>query len=443
MASGLAPLLLPVAAPAQAAAATGLARNAEAKPDARRWNAAWTDWRGLSFDSSLPIEARAPDTGSSPFDLDEVRFSGLLGGRLEIDGAAYTTGGSLTGFDDGFDLRRARVTLKGAGKLTLPFGYSVELDYSPGSFNVTEAYLSFPTLLDFGDLQFGQFTPPVGLQTFTSSWDIGFMEPAAPLTALVPQPQPGAQLTGTHGDRRGSWAIGAYVGLRSDGQYGSSGQGVGSTMGRATWLAVDAIEPQRPRENRLLHLGASGVLQFAADGEIRYRSRPESHNAPYVIDTGTIAATRAGTLGLEMLWVDARFSAQGEVMLSRVEDASGQTLRFGGLYAQASWYLTGESRPYDTAQGKPGRLVPRSNFGFGPGAGWGALEAGARVSYTDLEDGSVQGGRLAMLMTTLNWYLRPQLKLAFELGTGRVAGKPLDGNGRLVVGQLRLGTYFY
>jgi phosphate-selective porin len=43
-------------------------------------------------------------------------------------------------------------------------------------------------------------------------------------------------------------------------------------------------------------------------------------------------------------------------------------LNFGGFYAQASWFLTGESRPYDSTAGDFKRLIPRRNFNFGKGS---------------------------------------------------------------------------
>jgi phosphate-selective porin OprO/OprP len=298
-----------------------------------------------------------------------------------------------------------------------------------------------------GDFQFGQFTPPVGLQMITSSWDIGFMEPASALQAIAPSSQPGVQAANTNDDRRGTWTLGAYAGLGSGpgSEYGSDSQSFGNLMGRVTWLAVDMTDDKKPTANRYLHLGVSTNLQRAANGQIRYRSRPESYLAPYIIDTGNIDASSARTIGLEALWVGGPLSAQAELIASRVGSDLNGSLNFAGLYAQASWYLTGESRPYNRSDGTPGRLIPLRNFGFGSDKSWGALEVAARVSYTDLSSGTVQGGRLTMLVGSLNWYLRPQLKCMFELGTGRVddAVGTGNGNGNFVMGQLRLGAYFY
>jgi phosphate-selective porin OprO/OprP len=129
------------------------------------------------------------------------------------------------------------------------------------------------------------------------------------------------------------------------------------------------------------------------------------------------------------------------VIAARVESSTAGTLNFYGLYAQAGWFITGESLSYVRNDAVPGRIQPRRDFGFGPDAGWGAWEAVARVSYADLSDGPVQGGRLLMFMSSLNWNLRPQLKLMFELGGGRVSGTAANGN--FVLAQLRMGVYFY
>jgi hypothetical protein len=54
----------------------------------------------------------------------------------------FGTNGSLSGFDDGFDLRRARIAVKGTTLLAVPFSYQIELGYVPGSFTVSEAYVA-------------------------------------------------------------------------------------------------------------------------------------------------------------------------------------------------------------------------------------------------------------------------------------------------------------
>ncbi len=406
-----------------------------------KWDFSWQNWQGLSFYASQPTRIKAKVDAVPLLDLQEMKLAGTIGGRLEVDGAAFSTSDTLSGFDNGFELRRARFTAKGASILALPFSYRVDLGYVPGAFTVTQAYINVSGVRYLGDFQFGQFTPPVGLQMITSSWDIGFMEPAAALQALAPGSQPGAQFHDTFLERRGTWTLGAYAGVGRSGEYGSSSKSFGNLMGRLSWLPVDGTNDTVPAANRYLHLGLSGNLQASPGGSVRYRSRPESYIAPYVIDTGDIEASSARGTGVELLWVNGPFSAQGEFITSQVGSDGDGSLRFFGSYAQASWFLTGESRPYNRSDGTPGRIIPLRNFGFGPDAGWGAIEAAARLSYTDLSDGAVRGGRLTMFMGSLNWTLRPQLKCMFELGAGRVSDTANNGN--ILLAQLRMGVYFY
>ncbi|MEO8122822.1 MAG: porin [Burkholderiales bacterium] len=416
--------------------------SAAADDNAFKWEYGRKPWHGLYFSASRRTKVESSVDAAPILNFQEVKFAGSLGGRLEFDGAGYDTNGSLTGFDSGFDLRRARFTAKGASIFGVGYTYRVDLGYVPGSFTITQAYIGIPGVRYLGTVEFGQFTPPVGMQVLTSSWDIPLMEPAAPLQAMAPSSQPGVQASNTFMDERGTWAFGVYTGVGGGGDYGSGSKSVGNLMGRATWLAVDDITAEHPSANHYLHLGLSANMLFATDGQIRYRSRPESYLAPYAIDTGTLNVTKAGTLDAEVLWVNGPFTAQGEVIASRVHAGATGALDFGGAYALASWYLTGESRAYNRNTGLPGRLIPLRNFGFGPDAGWGAFEVAARASYTNLSDGAVQGGKLSMLMTSLNWYLRPELKCMFELGTGRVSDAA-SGNGRMVIAQLRMGVYFY
>jgi len=203
---------------------------------------------------------------------------------------------------------------------------------------------------------------------------------------------------------------------------------------------VDDRGPDAAAPPRLVHLGLSGNLQLSSDGQLRFRARPESHIAPYVIDTATLSTDRASTLALEAAWVDGPLSLQGELLQTAVQPNGGGWLHFGGGYLQLTWIATGESRPYDRETGTFGRLRPQRDFGFGANEGWGALELALRASYTDLSDGGVQGGRLSMLMSGLSWYLSPQLKWMFNLGSGKVYGGATPG--RMLIAQMRVGADF-
>jgi phosphate-selective porin OprO/OprP len=74
---------------------------------------------------------------------------------------------------------------------------------------------------------------------------------------------------------------------------------------------------------------------------------------------------------------------------------------FWGFYLAGSWFLTGESRPYDRRTGVFSALVPRAPFSIRKGSP-GAWEWKVRWSSVDLDDGRVRGGRMGIVSTGLN-----------------------------------------
>ena len=416
---------------------------------ALRLQASWRGWDGLHLELDRRTRLHNPTNlfggslaGSNApmlLQLEQVQMTARLGGRLEVDGAGFLTTGNLAGFDDGAQLRRLLLSAQGDCILLLPVSYLVEVGYIPSEFYVNKAYLRSPDINYVGNLQFGVFTPPMGLDLVTSSRDLTFMEPAAPLQAIAPPNMAGFQIGHPVFSERATWALGVFGDATPSTEYGNISKNYGSAIGRLTWLALDHLDPDCPAANRLLHLGMSADYQYSVTSNVRYQSRPESYLAPVIIDTGNIDASGAATIAGEAAWVNGPFSAQGEFIHSFVQENSGSLLNFGGFYAQVSWYLTGESRPYDRAAGEFTRLIPRRNFNFGK-AGWGAVELACRFSHTDLNSGEVQGGRLNLLMAGVNWYLNPHVRWMFNYGMGHVSGGLWDGN--LFIFQTRIGVDF-
>ncbi|HMO66766.1 MAG TPA: porin, partial [Verrucomicrobiota bacterium] len=198
-------------------------------------------------------------------------------------------------------------------------------------------------------------------------------------------------------------------------------------VGRVTGLAVDRADPDGGGPPRLLHLGLGGTLLYAADSAVRYQSRPESHLAPLVVDTGDLAADGSYAGSVEAAWVAGPLCLQAEHVHVWVQGASAPDADFGGFYLAASWFLTGESRPYDRQQGVFTRVIPKRNFDPRRG-GWGAWELAARVSHVDLNDTGARGGRLTMLLAGVNWHLHPHVKWRFNYGFGQVGGRSPEGD---------------
>jgi phosphate-selective porin OprO/OprP len=263
------------------------------------------------------------------------------------------------------------------------------------------------------------------------------METAAPLQSIAPGIEAGAQIGRPVFDQRATWALGLFAPGAGAREYGNASQDFGSLAGRLTWLPDYHPDPDHPADNRLLHLGLSANVLYSASSSVRYQSRPESYIAPYIIDTGELDANHATTFGVEAAWVNGPLSIQGEFIRSDVGENGVGDLAFYGFYAYASWFLTGESRPYNPTSGCFKRLIPRHSVGQG---GLGAFELTCRLSHTDLTDGNVEGGRLTMLMAGVNWYLQPHIWWMFNYGNGHVSGGPNDGN--MFIFQTRIGVDF-
>ena len=418
-------------------AAVGGTNSAPGKTKSFKREFAWRGWDGLHMEAVQQTPLTNPlssvailPAGASPFgyfNLEQVKLSGTFGARVEVDGAAFLTSGNLKDFNDGLQLRRLRFFAGGDCILVLPVSYFVELGCSADQFTLNQAYLRFSNLGIIGNLQVGQFQPPMGLDLITSSRDITFMEPSSPLQAIAPGIEAGAQIGQPVFHDRATWALGLFVPGAGGIEYGNDSRNFGSAVGRITCLPIYHPAPEDPAGNRLLHLGLSASIVYPTSSTLRYQSRPESHIAPYVVDTGDISASSAATVGAEVAWVSGPLCLQGELLQSVVSQEGGGSANLGGFYASASCYLTGESRPYDTQAGAFKRLIPRHNFNFGQG-GWGAVEINARFSHTDLTDSNVQGGRLNLLMAGVNWYLHPHVRWMFNYGFGRVTSSPSQGN---------------
>ena len=365
-------------------------------------------------------------TNAARLSLEKRAMTMKIGGRVAVDGAAYVTGQQFEGFDPGVELRRVRVYAKGDCLILLPVSYELEVGYVPNQFYIERSYLALEDLALIGELKFGQYQPPMGLDVITSSRDITFMEPSSALQALAPGKSAGVQIGRTIFNQRATWRLGAFTeGVGTD--YGDASQDYGRAIGRVTWLAIDHKKADENDWDRYLHFGLSANFLYSSSSTIRYRSRPESHLAPYVIDTGDISARGAATLGSEMAWVNGPFSVQGEYLRSFVQPTEGDRLGFTGLYGSASWFLTGETRRYDRIDGDFARVIPRHNFDWGRG-GWGAVEVAGRYSFVNLNSGDVRGGRLGMLMAGVNWYPHSHIRWKFDYGFGHVSEHSPRGN---------------
>ncbi len=336
---------------------------------------------------------------------DGLRFMTLrdhfrmdIAGGVQNDSAAFgstedaeTVVGPIT---NGVEWRRARISARGhfAKWFEFKFQYDFAVNSPP---NLKDAYLDFT--LPYFPLQMrgGRFRAPISLEGTTGAMNTTFMSRGL-ISAFLPSRNSGTII---HGDaermnHRWRWAVG-FIQPESEWDIGST-----DNMSVSARIAY-AWHPWRA--DTLWHVGIDYFRRYV-DETVEYLERPESHLAPQFVDTGEFSAESADTAVLEAAFVRGPLSFQGEYAYTYVTRPEGYYHpRFNGLYFFGSYFLTGETRPYDAANATFGRVDPANEL-FGGGGGVGALEIAARYSHLDLNDRDIEGGELRDLTFAFNWY---------------------------------------
>jgi phosphate-selective porin OprO/OprP len=203
------------------------------------------------------------------------------------------------------------------------------------------------------------------------------------------------------------WAVGDF--------WDASAGGTGSDPIQHNFTARLAGAPVfDKKEKTLLHVGASFQMRSPDSETDRFRVRPETPFTPRTQDTGTLSVDSEDILGLEFAVARGPISLQAEWYKASIEghpDVVGApSPNFKGYYVGASWFVTGEHRPYKG--GKFDRVKPESNFKGKSGTG--ALELAARYSALDLEDDTVMGGVGHDTTFGVNWYLNPNARVMLD-----------------------------
>jgi len=357
--------------------------------DPRRWSLEWEDG----------IELSREDLG--------LRFR--FGGRYLGDVAGVHLGGGLqeatggSAWESDLTTRQGRIS---AGGVFFDRFFATAA-YEFKTQEVIDLFFGVHGLGPLGTLELGYMREPFSLELRTSFLTQTFMERSL-AQALSPGRNYGVLFTNTHCERRLLWSLGAFYVVDEFGGFDDvrdSGESADVAF-RVNGLPIWADEGRR-----LLLVGLSYSHRSSIQDDISFSTRPESFLAPALVDTGAITDARdLDRWGVEAAWVDGPFSLQAEVLGLHVARREGADLFFSGGYAQVSWFPTGERRIYGPRSGTFGRVVPRHPFN--PSAGrWGAVELAGRLSYVDLDDADVSGGRELNATLGVNWILQSYARL--------------------------------
>jgi phosphate-selective porin OprO/OprP len=335
-----------------------------------------------------------------------------IGGRFMQD---YTVWGSVDdeleaavgGQMNGTEVRRAR--LFASGLISSNIEFKVNWDFADGDETaLKDAYLEITGIPGVGNARVGHFNEPFCLDELTSSKYISFLERAS-VNVFAPGRNSGVMLHDSFIGDRFVWQAGAFR-TTDDAGLGEGDDGV-SFGARVAGLVMGGV-----KDDNRVHIGVSVNSLAPECDEVRFRQRPEVHMSERFVDTDAIAADSVLRLGGEVGATFGPLHFSGEYIIANVTAAETEeeTLErgasrgaedssFSGFYAQAGYFLTGETRAYKEGQWQ--RTKPARNLM--EDGGLGAFEVVARYSSLDLndKDAGVAGGKMDDITLGLNWYM--------------------------------------
>lgn len=322
--------------------------------------------------------------------------------------------------------------------------FKAEVEFiSSGSFEpqLMDTYIRLRAIPLLGDIQAGHMKEPFSLEELSSNSNTTFMELALPIEAFAPAYNLGVMSSRTYFDQSVTLALGGFWNTGplafEDFRQILDEAGVFHLTTRVTALPWYADEGRS-----LLHLGLSYSHAFQDDDQTKYGARPESYLVNQkLVSTGDFFSETTDRVNPELAIVVGPFSVQSE--FSYAHGQATPDVHFWGYYLYGSFFLTGESRPYDRARAIFSQIKPLQ--AFRPWCWeWGAWELGLRYSYVDLNSSSIQGGVEKNFTLGLNGYLSANIRLIFNYVNAHVEdlSQPGGDDGSLNIFQGRFQIAF-
>lgn len=320
-------------------------------------------------------------------------------------------------FEDGERLRRARwltdVRFREGSPLE-DVRVRGQVDFASSEIDWKDVFLRYDGAPRFGGLtasnvRAGQFREPFGLEAMSSVSHIAFIERSTASNAFTPGRGRGAQWAG----RTEHWlfqtgAFRASEGLPFPDELGS---------GRS----VIARVLHQSGETGLVQLGGGLALREPGEDGIAFRARPGTRLLPRVVDTGRLEADRFLVGALEGLYLGDGWAVVAEWFHAAGEgvgpaDDSPQLM---GGHLSFQTFLTEGQVTWNRNRGGL-RAAKVADAWTTRGNGPGAVELAGRLSWVDLDDGPVRGGRSLDLEVGVNWYLQPATRFMLHWVGARV-----------------------
>ena len=382
-------------------------------------------------------------------------------------GTAAAPGPGPNAWEDGADLRRARIRIDGSAWETVDFVFEYEFaqtqQVSSGGTTLatvsatgpTDVYFDIKNLPWLGRIRVGHFKEPFSLEDYgTNDVYQTFMERSTANDTFSPNRNYGIMNWNDPFEQRMVYGVGVFkentntnIGNAFD--YGTSSFAATGRLGFNPWYESNG--------RCVLFFGGAYSYRNYEDNSIldRYDLAtriPLRIGSPIILTTTSLAANNSQLFNAQAALIYGPFSLQGEYYNSQADGVQRGLVAPGkpglynpdveGAYIQASLFLTGEHRVYLRDIGGMGRVRPLEPFyfvthnGLGSGLGSifgrGAWEVAARYDYLDLNSPAfgaipavkgVAGSAAAALPATgfehdidvgLNWYLNANVKVQWD-----------------------------
>jgi phosphate-selective porin OprO/OprP len=351
------------------------------------------------------------------FSTPDGNFTAKVGGRVyfvaahrfELDdqyGTASETSGDLR--RDNFVVDTARIQLDGSFFKDFVYRLEYAAEKNAAASN-NDVFIGWVGMQDYFSLMAGQFKVPFSQEETTSSRFIDFAERSL-VNRLAPGRDQGMMLHGAFADKIFEWAAGVFNG---------SGKNLPDTNDEydaALRLFVTPFRTGGPDVLKHFRIGVDATIGDQ-DGPVAPGDITAGDVFPDTIIDFNGAALADGlrtrtTLNFSWLYGPVSLRAEYMVVNQELVDAAPESdFDITAYYLQATWLLTGETKPLEN------RVKPASMFDPLEGT-WGAFELAARVAMIDASDGEDAGvinvgvnQKARELTIGINWWWSPNVAL--------------------------------
>lgn len=358
-------------------------------------------------------------------DISTEKWTVRLGGHIQTDLVSWADKDpAITSplAKNYFEFRRLRLVADGAGYGV--YDFRLQLTLEPETVNealgttapaVKDAYFSVNEIPYIGRLRIGNFFVPTSLEQITNDTNTVFLERSVPSQGTFAfDREPGICLYNCSADQNITWSTGIFIDNISDAVQERIDNNMGYRLvGRLTW---NPYYDEASNGRYMVHTGANICYTDDHDDLARFRARPQVHEGPFLIDSGSIPAKYFTVSNFEFATVIGPFCLQSEAFLTSVDRNTDGTAWIYGAYAYCTYCLTGENRNFDRFGqhgAQFGRFVPRSNaFWTRGGNSWGAWELKARWSC--LGENQLDAGQYNDFTFGINWYWTDRVRCLLD-----------------------------